>query len=411
MSQEKKPDFTSPPWQPATRIVAAVLLLLLVGALAYSLRSLLVPLALAGLLAFVLHPVVNMLATRAKMGRRLAVIVVYSVLILLLLGATTGAGLMITQQLGALVEDVRRLATELPELLEGLTELQITIGPWTWDLSQVNLQPVLEGLGSAIQPLLRQTGALLGSVAGATASTVAMMLAVMVLGYYLLKDFAHFELNFLSMVPHGYRDDVERLLDETGRVWGSFLRGQLVLSLVVGVLVALVMGLMGVRLALVLGLVAGLLEFVPVFGALIAGLIAAIVAFFQGSNWWGLSSFAFVIAVILVFMIIQQIENNVLVPRIIGQSLNLHPIVVLMAALAGGMLAGVIGLLLAAPAVATLRLWMGYVYIKIAGLEAWPAPVLVAPESELRFRSWLRRIRWPKLRRRSPEEKDVAGGE
>jgi predicted PurR-regulated permease PerM len=181
--------------------------------------------------------------------------------------------------------------------------------------------------------------------------------------------------------------------------------------LVVGVLVALVMGLMGVRLALVLGLVAGLLEFVPVFGALIAGLIAAIVAFFQGSNWWGLSSFAFVIAVILVFMIIQQIENNVLVPRIIGQSLNLHPIVVLMAALAGGMLAGVIGLLLAAPAVATLRLWMGYVYIKIAGLEAWPAPVLVAPESELRFRSWLRRIRWPKLRRRSPEEKDVAGGE
>jgi predicted PurR-regulated permease PerM len=133
------------------------------------------------------------------------------------------------------------------------------------------------------------------------------------------------------------------------------------------------------------------------FGPVIAGLIAFLVALFQGSNWWGLAPLTFALVVLAVFALIQQVENNILVPRIIGRSLNLRPLVVLLAALAGASLAGVLGLLLAAPAVASLRIWLGYVYRKTLGLDTWPGSSLGPPRparprlaSRLirRFRAW-----------------------
>ena len=128
---------------------------------------------------------------------------------------------------------------------------------------------------------------MVASAAGATASAVGLILAVMVFGYYMLVDFGTLDDSLIQMVPGPYRADVRRLLDETGAVWQAFLRGQLILGLVVGSVVAVVMTALGVRFSLVLGLIAGALEFVPIFGPLIAGLIAVLVALFQGANWWG----------------------------------------------------------------------------------------------------------------------------
>jgi predicted PurR-regulated permease PerM len=217
---------------------------------------------------------------------------------------------------------------------------------------------------------------MVASVAGATAQAVGVLVVILVLGYYMLIDFGELDDSFVGMVPRAYRADFRRLLDETGLVWNAFFRGQLLLGLIVGGLVAVVLTILGVRFSLVLGLIAGVLEFVPIFGPAIAGLISVLVALFQGSNWWGLSVWAFGGIVLVVFVLIQQVENNILVPRIIGHSLNLHPILVLLGALVGGLLAGVLGLLLAAPSVATLRLWLGYVYRKVVGLETWPRPVV-----------------------------------
>jgi predicted PurR-regulated permease PerM len=134
------------------------------------------------------------------------------------------------------------------------------------------------------------------------------------------------------------------------------------------------------------------MEFVPIFGPIISGIIAGLVALFQDSTWLGLSPGVYVLIVLGAFLIIQQVENNILVPRIIGQSLNLNPLIVLLAALAGGILAGVLGVLLAAPTVATLRLWLGYFYRKIVGLGKMPDPILIPPPQRQRSEI-IRRIR------------------
>ncbi|NIM93500.1 MAG: AI-2E family transporter [Anaerolineales bacterium] len=394
MTKENK--FTSPPWSQGTRLVVGVLLLIFIAVLIYSTRQLAAPVILGLFLAYILHPLVSYLVRVTRMPRWLAVILLYLVVFILLSGATTGLGFGIFQQIIDVVSDLSELIDEIPAWLEEIQTQAIVIGPWVIDLSQVNLVPIIEQLTSSIQPLVVGTGTLLASIAGTAATTIGNLILIFVIGFYLLMDFNKLMGTFLDLVPETYQNDVRTLMDETGLVWQAFLRGQLILGVIIGISVAIILTILGVEFALGLGLIAGLLEFVPIFGPIISGLIATFVALLQGGSWLGLPPLLFAALIAGIFIIIQQIENNILVPRIIGLSLNLHPLIVLLAALAGGILAGVLGILLAAPTVATLRIWLGYIYRKAVILETEPEPVLgPAPETRTpavlkRFRGWLR---------------------
>jgi predicted PurR-regulated permease PerM len=396
----------SPPWQPGTRLIAGVVLLIFISWLLYSIRELATPAILALFLAYLLQPLVSKLVEWTKMRRWLAVFISYILLIILLMGATTGLGLAISQQLTGLVDDFVAVSNQLPSQLEELQTQVIHIGPWNIDLNRINLTPFIEQLSSTIQPLLLGTGTVLASIAGIAASAVGVFVLVLVIGFYLLLDFDKLKGAFLGMVPESHFEDVEKLIEDTGKVWHAFVRGQLVLGVVVGSVVGVVLTIVGVRFALGLALIAGMLEFVPIFGPVISGIIAALVAFFQGGNWLGLTPLAYTILILILFTIIQQLENNILVPRIIGHHLNLHPLIVLLAALAGGIMAGVLGILLAAPFVATLRIWLGYFYRKIVGLGTEPEPILIPPPMK-RTPSILSRIRnWfqnPGIRKKSDQ--------
>lgn len=404
----KMPEITSPPWQVGTRLMVAGLLVLSFALLLYAARRILAPVVLALLLSYLLHPLVNILQRWSKLSRGLAVAIVYFLLVVLLAGATTGIGLAITQQLVGIIQDLSLLVEQLPDQLEALSHATVTLGPWAWDLGQINLDPIVNSLVSTIQPLLSRTGTIVASAVTSTASTVGMLIIVLVMGYYLLRDFDQLEGAFLDLVPPDYRKDFSKLLDETGRVWSSFLRGQLILGLVMGVGSAAIYGSIGVQFALGLGLITGLMEFIPIFGPYIAGIVATLLALFQGANIWGLSPNGFALLVLIVAVIIQQIENTILVPRIIGHSLRLHPLIVLIAAISGGFLAGFLGILLAAPTVASLRLWVGYVYRKVVGLESWPSPVVESQDesdseqSPSTINRWLQRL--PLIGRRSEDD-------
>jgi predicted PurR-regulated permease PerM len=389
----------SPPWQPGTRLVVGVILIIFFSWLLYSIRQLAAPTILALFLAYLLQPLVIKLVEWTKMRRGLAVLISYILLIIIMMGATTGLGLAVSQQLTGLVEDLITLSEQLPAQLETLQTQVIQVGPWKIDLNQVNLAPITDQLSSTVQPLLLGTGTVLASMAGTAASFVGVMVLVLVIGFYFLMDFDKLKGAFLGLVPENYVEDIENLIEDTGKVWHAFVRGQLVLGVVVGSVVGVALSIVGVRFALGLAMIAGMLEFVPIFGPVISGIIAALVAFFQDGNWLGLTPLAYTLLILIIFTVIQQVENNILVPRIIGHHLNLHPLIVLLAALAGGILAGVLGILLAAPFVATLRLWLGYIYRKVVGLGTEPEPILVppalkeAPTFLTRIRNWFQNSR------------------
>jgi len=129
------------------------------------------------------------------------------------------------------------------------------------------------------------------------------------------------------------------------------------------------------------------------FGPVISTAIGGLVALAQSSNIWGMSPLGFALLVCGIFVMIQQIENAYLVPRVMGESLNLHPLAVFLGLLAGGTLGGVIGMLLAAPVVATLRLLLGYLYYKVIDVQPQAAPVMEARAPRRRMDALARRLR------------------
>jgi predicted PurR-regulated permease PerM len=395
------PPSASPPWRPSSRLAGAVLLLLLLGGLLYALRSLLLPVLLALLLAYMLAPLVRFLERRARIPHTAGALIVFLVLALVLAGAATGLGLAATQQLGGLINDLILLSNQLPDQLERVAAASIVLGPWTLDLSVINAEPLVSTLASVLQPFLSQTGKLLATLASTTASAVGVIALIVITAFYMLVDLDGAEERLAGWAPPEFHDDALRLLTETTRVWRAFVRGQLVLALVLGVVVAAVLAALGVRFALVLGLIAGILDVVPFFGPTLAGLIAVVVAFFQGGNWWGLHPLAFAAIVLAAFVIIQQVQNTVLVPGILGYSLKSRPLTILLAAMAGASLAGVVGVLLAQPVTAMLRVWVTYFYRKTAGLDPWPDPP--EPPPAPRGLSILRRFRKPLPKEGEPE--------
>ena len=369
----------SPPWRPSSRLTGAVVLVVLLAAVLFALRSLLLPVLLALLLAYMLAPVMHWLGRRTKLPRLANAVLIFIVLGVVLGGAATGLGLAASQQLGGLIEDLILLSDQVPDQLQRIAEAKIVIGPWVYDFSGVNAEPLVSAVASILQPFLSQTGSLLATLASATASAVGVIALIAILAFYMLVDLDGAEERLAEWAPPEYRLDFLRLLQETTLVWRAFVRGQLLLGLVLGSVVAAVLAALGVRFALVLGLIAGVLDIVPFFGPFVAGLIAVVVAFFQGANWWGLHPLAFAAIVLGAFLVIQQIENTILIPGILGFSLKMRPLTVLLAAMAGGSLAGLVGVLLAQPVTAMLRVWFIYFYRKTAGLDPWPEPLAPPP--------------------------------
>jgi len=378
---ERSQSSMSPPWKSGTRLMAGFMLIVFFGLLLYVLRSLLAPLIIAFLLAYLLHPVVSSLTFNDRIPRWLSIVVVYILLLAVLAGTTTGVGLAVSQGINQLASYFASLAGNLPELLETLSGFEFQLGPWTFSVPIETLEPLLAEITTYVSPLLLEMGDVLRGVVEIAASTVSLVFTVMLFGFYLLLDMDLMHQAIVTLVPESYRGDVQRLMKQTGEVWQAFIRGQSLLAVIVGVTVWVVLTILGVNFALPLALVAGALEFIPFFGPFISELAAVLVVLFQGPNWLGVTPLVFAGIVLAAYLIIQQVENNVLVPNIIGSRLNLHPLAVLLAILAGGKIAGLLGVLLSAPALATLRIWLGYVYRKVMGLSPFTEVFeKVAPE-------------------------------
>ena len=170
----------------------------------------------------------------------------------------------------------------------------------------------------------------------------------------------------------GYREDAEQLMPRLRHVWSAYLRGQIILALIIFLTVWIGLTLLGVQNSLALGLLAGLLEFLPNVGPVISAGVTIIVAFFQPSNYMGLPSWQFALVVLALMIVIQQLENHLLVPRIVGGALDLHPIIVIVGLFMGASLAGILGAILAAPIIASLKLFGNYAWRKLFDLPPFP---------------------------------------
>ena len=365
----------SPRWSSTTKLVIGLTFAALVAALLISFRSFIGPLLLAFILTYLLHPLAARLSSAIHISWRAAVNLIFIILLLLVLGSSTLTGLAVVNQIQSLINTIEKFLNDLPALLESLSGQVLQIGPFILDLGQyADIGTFSSQLISLTQSLLGQAGSLVSTVAGGAASTVGWGLFILVIAYFLLADAGRVPDAVQYIDLPGYAADLRRMGRELGRIWNSFLRGQILIVIMVIVAYTIMLSILGVRYAFALAILAGLARFVPYVGPWVSGLVTALVTFFQPGNYFHMEPLHYTLMVLILCVLLDQVFDNLVSPRIIGQSLGLHPAAVLVVALVSARLIGLVGLLLAAPVLATLRLIGRYSIRKMFDLDPWPYP-------------------------------------
>ncbi|MBI4022838.1 AI-2E family transporter [Candidatus Berkelbacteria bacterium] len=280
------------------------------------------------ILVAALSPIAGWMA-RNQIPRTLAVLLIYVVLFFLF-------AFLVTLLLPPLIEQIKALASTFPALVGSISPLYEFV-------LETNAQELLQSLSSGLSSFTQGVFSAAAQLFGGAIST----LTVFVLSFYMLVEEKKTRDSLILLLPSDKVKPVVRLLDRIGDTLGRWLRGQMSLSVIMGILTFIGLAILNVQYALTLAVLAGIAEIVPVVGPVVAGGAAVLVAYASGS--WQLA-----VAVLIFFIVLQQLEGHLLVPKVMESAVGLSPILVIIALAIGAKLAGVVGAVLAVPLAATL---------------------------------------------------------
>lgn len=316
------------------------------GGLLYLLSPILTPFLLAAILAYICNPLVGRMEG-GRIPRTLAVILV----LLLLLAAFV---VLLLIMLPLLVKQVQAIARQLPAYLDWLRS---AAGPWVESYLGVELDTafVKEWIAEHLSEIQAVAIKLLPSIGMGGLALIALLvnlILVPVVLFYFLRDWNRLMEHVELIIPRRWHARVVGILREIDEVLGQFLRGQLMVMLLMALFYAIGLWLVGLNYALSVGLIAGLVTFVPYLGLIVGVTLATLTGLLQFSDP---TSLAWVWAV---FVAGNLLEGYLLVPKLVGERIGLHPVAVIFALLAFGQLFGFFGVLLALPVSAALVVWL-----------------------------------------------------
>jgi predicted PurR-regulated permease PerM len=296
--------------------------------LLFAVRALVGPLIIAAILAYVLYPAVTWVKARTRLGQGASASLVYALFLVSLTVVPLALGPRVLQQAKSLSLELQQIALRMEDSLDSsVTILGI-------DLSLGAVWGELQEISSAF---LKPDNVF--RVIRAASANLAWVVVILVTTYHLLRDWDRLKKWLISKTPEAIRLDLRHLHREIEGVWQAYLRGQLLLMLVVGLLTGLTTAAVGLRGALVLGLLAGALDLIPSLGPIAVTAMAASIAWFEGSTYLPVSNGWVTVTVIALYALVQFLQETWLRPRTIGCSLRLHPglvFVVIVGALALG---------------------------------------------------------------------------
>jgi predicted PurR-regulated permease PerM len=323
----------------------------LCGWLIYLLAPVLTPFVAAGLLAYIGDPLADFLQKR-KMPRTLAVVIVFILTFLFLGLLVLLVGPLATTQIGALFNALPEMALQLEEvwLPTVLGWLNLESG------NDIGIGAFLSRYGDMVGSWSGKLLLGVGKSGGVLATAVISLFLIPILTFYMLRDWDSFISHLGALVPNSQRDTIFGLARETNDVLGAFLRGQLLVMLALAAIYSLGLTLVGLNFAIAIGVVAGLVSFVPYLGFVIGIGLAGLTVVLEPNPLLNLAG------VIATFIIAQVIEGSFLTPKLVGDRIGLHPVLVIFAVAAGGQLFGFFGILLALPAAAVLSVLIRFAY-------------------------------------------------
>lgn len=325
--------------------------IVLTGWILYILAPILTPFVAGALLAYVGDPLADRLE-RLRLPRTIAVVVVFlltfgSIALLVLLVLP-----LIRNQISALLEALPGMIAQFEEVwlprISGF--LDIEPGQDIGVAAFISRYSDMAGDwgGTVLMSLTRSGGAL--------AAAVISLFLVPIITFYMLRDWDQITKRLTALLPSNSRQIIVGLARETDDVLGAFLRGQLLVMFTLAVIYSVGLSLVGLDFAVAIGVVSGIVSFVPYLGLVFGIGLAGITVMLESSPWLPL------IGVVATFTVAQLIEGSILTPKLVGDRIGLHPVIVIFAVAAGGQLFGFFGVLLALPAAAVLSVLVRFAY-------------------------------------------------
>jgi predicted PurR-regulated permease PerM len=323
----------------------------LVGWLFYLLAPILTPFVAAALLAYIGDPLADRLQ-KMRLPRTIAVVAVFFITFLVIALLVLLVLPLIRTQVSALMEALPGIIAKIEQVWLPTASQWLGVAPGE-DVGIAafiaRYSDMAGSWGSSVIVSLSHSG-------GVLAAAVISLFLIPILTFYMLRDWDSILDHIGALIPFEQRATVFRLAQETDEVLGAFLRGQLLVMLSLSIIYTVGLSIVGLKFALAIGVVAGLVSFVPYLGFVIGIALAVLTISMEPDPLW------LFIGVIATFSIGQLIEGSVLTPKLVGDRIGLHPVIVIFAVAAGGQLFGFFGILLALPAAAVLSVLVHFAY-------------------------------------------------
>ncbi|MBN2045010.1 MAG: AI-2E family transporter [Anaerolineales bacterium] len=379
----------SPFWGTNVKLIVGISLVAVAAGLLFQFQRILTPLAFAAIISYLLYSVIELLVERTFFSWRGATNVVFLLLIALLLTSLSAMVVALVNQFEELFKIISTFVNDLPALVEDFLSsdpvLLIPLINYEFDLGEyirtlnIDLLALSEQLLSTIQPVLGQAGSLVTKLATSAFGGLGWTGFVLIVSYLFLSE-AKQGREFLVRELEGMSYDIGRMTRELTYVWDAFLRGQLFVFLISSSTMFILMNILGVRYALGLAILAGFARFIPYLGQYISAIVNALVAYFLAEgNYLGIQPVPYMLLVVGLAFLHDQVYDSLVIPRFIGNFLGVHPALVLIAAFIITSWIGVLGLLVAAPVLSSAQLILRYVVRKLMDQDPWPDPETPPP--------------------------------
>jgi predicted PurR-regulated permease PerM len=297
-----------------------------------------IPFAIAGFITYLLHPLIENIHERG-IPRALAILIIY----ILFFG---GIGYGLYKGIPLFIQQLRDLSESLPGLIEtyrGWTKrIHNETSAWPDDI-HTRIETLLEQAEQSVGNLLTM---ILNSLKRFANSAIIFALIPFIV-FYMLKDIEQIKKAVWYLTPKRWRPRGIAFLKDVDESLGNYIRGQLFVCLVIGIAATIALWIAGMKYPLLLGMIIGITNIIPYFGPIIGAVPAVILA--------ATVSVKMIMVIIAIIFALQFLEGNILSPLIVGKSLHLHPLVIMFVLFLGGEIAGVVGLILAVPLTAVLK--------------------------------------------------------
>ncbi len=346
-------------WSLSFRYVVAIFLFLLLVAFLIYAREAVKALVISAFTAYLISPAVTYIRSKTNLSRKAAVNIVYFSALIFLIGVPATLTPIFFDEIKIVASDLLDLSRQTSVLLTQ----PVQFGGMVFHFEQLG-----ESLGqlqeSVLTPLPEEALALLET----TSINVLWSLVILVSVHLFMSEWPSIHAWMIDLAPQAYHDDMSELYKRLRKVWMAYLRGQIVLMVVVGVVFTIAWLILGIPGALVLGVLAGLFTLIPDVGPFLAAVLAMAVALLEGSSWIPVSNFWVAGIVGLTYLVLINLKNFFVRPIIMGRSLHMNEALIFIAIMIATILEGIMGALLVVPVLASVIVILEYFRRRVLGL-------------------------------------------